>query len=69
MVAKLRDTVTHMDAANNAIGLSRDRILKQLIDESGLTRVAPTIPGAALCQAQSDTGHSLILGLAVWKLP
>ena len=77
-VAELQSTQEDVSAANDAIGKSLGRILRDLIYEAGLTRVAvsggdtsghvcnelgifaleavaPTIPGAAICRAKSDT--------------
>lgn len=77
--ARLRQSVPDLSAANDRIGRSLGRILKQLVETTGLRRVAvsggdtsghvctelgifaleaaaPTIPGAAICRAKSNTG-------------
>lgn len=77
-VARLRESVPDLSAANIAIGKSLGRILKNLTETAGLRRVAvsggdtsghvcselgifaleaaaPTIPGAAICRARSET--------------
>lgn len=77
-VARLRDSVPDLSAANIIIGRSLGRILNRLIETAGLRRVAvsggdtsgrvctelgifaleaaaPTIPGAAICRARSET--------------
>ncbi|MEP3114316.1 four-carbon acid sugar kinase family protein [Nisaea sp.] len=78
-VAALRASDADPAVANTLLGQSLGRILKRLIDDTGLGRVvvsggdtsglvcgelgvfaleavSPTIPGAALCRARSDTG-------------